>query len=167
MKKFLKILLLAIMVVTKVTAQHPAATIPDFTFYKLDKTTFTSKNIQPGKLSLIIFFDAGCDHCQHAMETFNQHAAELNKAAVYLVTLDNPATIKYFMTKYANNLYGSKNVTILQDLKNEFIPKFSARKYPSMFLYSAQKKLLLYDDEPKNVDNFLKKIRFSSKSQRA
>jgi len=164
MKNFVKILLFSIVISAKAIAQHPAATIPDFTFFKLDKTVFTNKNIHPGKLSLIIFFDAGCDHCQHAMSTFNQHFTELNKTAVYLVTLDNQATIKYFMTKYANNLYGSKNVTILQDLKNEFITKFAARRYPSMFLYSAQKKLMIYDDEPKNVGNFLKKIKTNSKA---
>ena len=159
MKKILKVFLLTILISTKIFAQHPVATIPDFTFYKLDKTAFTNKNIKPGKLSLLIFFDASCDHCQHAMEAYNQHYKELNKTAVYLITLDNEATIKYFMTKYANNLYGSKNVTILQDLKNEFISKFGARRYPSMFLFSAQKKLLIYDDEPKNVGNFLQKIK--------
>lgn len=164
MKKLLTILLLTTLFFFKVMAQRPAATIPEFTFYKLDKTAFTNKNIQSGKLSLLIFFDATCDHCQHAMETYNQHYRELNKTNIYLITLDNSTSIGYFMAKYANNLYGGKNVTILQDLKNEFIVKFSARKYPSMFLYSPQKKLLMYDDEPKSVENFLQKIKNFSKS---
>lgn len=163
MKHFLAILLLTFLITTDTEAQNPAATIPDFTFYKLDKTVFTNKNIQPGKLSLLVFFDAACEHCQHAMETYNEHYRELNKAAVYLITIDNQATINYFMTKYANNLYGSKNVTILQDLRNEFVTKFQPRKYPSMFLYSSSKKLLIYDDEPKNVGNFLQKIKADSK----
>ena len=162
MKKILSVFLLIILIFGKTIAQRPAATIPDFTFYKLDKTPFTNKNIAPGKLSLIIFFDAGCDHCQHAMETYNQHYSELHKLPIYLVTLDNQPSINYFMTKYANNLYGSKNVTILQDLKNEFISKFGARRYPSMFLFSRQKKLLMYDDEPKNVGEFLQKIKANS-----
>lgn len=164
MKKFLAVFLLIVLISVRTFAQTPVATIPDFTFYKLDKTAFTNKNIVPGKQSLIIFFDATCDHCQHAMEKYNQHYKELNKTPIYLVTLDNAASIKYFMTKYANNLYGSKNVTILQDLKNEFIPKFGARRYPSMFLFSPQKKLLLYDDEPKNVGNFLQKIKAGAKA---
>lgn len=165
MKKVLTIILLTVLASIKAMSQHPSATIPDFTFYKLDKTAFTNKSIQPGKLSLLIFFDASCDHCQHAMETYNMHYRELNKTNLYLITLDNQASINYFMTKYASNLYGGKNVTILQDLKNEFIPKFGARKYPSMFLYSPQKKLLIYDDEPKNVGNFLQKINANSKSK--
>lgn len=164
MKKLLGVIVLTILVSIRVIAQHPAATIPDFTFYKLDKTVFTNKNIQPGKLSLLVFFDATCDHCQHAMQIYNQHYKELSKTAIYLITLDNRAAINYFMTKYANNLYSSKNVTILQDLRNEFITKFGARKYPSMFLYSPSKKLLIYDDEPKNVGIFLQKIKAGSKS---
>ncbi|WP_157580977.1 peroxiredoxin family protein [Segetibacter koreensis] len=163
MKIFFKLFLLILFISTGANAQHPAQTIPNFTFYKLDKTVFTNKSLQPGKLLLIVFFDVSCDHCQHAMEAYNQHYQELNKAAIYLVTLDNEANINYFMTKYGNNLYGSKNVTIVQDLKNEFISKFGPRKYPSMFLYSPQKKLLMYDDEPKNVGNFLQKIKSYSK----
>ena len=159
MKLFFRILLVLLVVSATAHAQHPAATIPDFTFYTLEKKPFTNKDLKTDKMVLIVFFDASCEHCQHAMTTYNEHYKELNKTPVYLVTLDNPASINYFMTKYASNLYGSKNVTILQDLGNEFIKKFGPRKYPSMFLYSAQKKLLIYDDEPKNVGNFLQKIK--------
>lgn len=163
MKIFVKLLLFILVFSSSANAQKPAATLPDFTFYKLDKTAFTNKNIRPGKLSLLIFFDASCDHCQQAMQIYNQHYSQLNKVAVYLITLDNQETIKRFMTTYAGNLYGSKNVTILQDLRNEFITKFGPRKYPSMFLYSPQKKLLIYDDEPKNVGIFLQKIKANLK----
>ena len=38
-------------------AQKPAQTIPDFTFYKLDKTPFTNKNVAKGKDVIFIFFD--------------------------------------------------------------------------------------------------------------
>lgn len=159
MKLFLSIFLFILITSFCANAQHPAATIPDFTFYTLDKKPFTNEDLKQDKVVLIVFFDATCEHCQHAMTTYNQHYKELNKTPLYLVTLDNQESIKNFMTRYANNLYGSKNVTILQDLGNEFIRKFGPRKYPSMFLYSAQKKLLIYDDEPKNVGNFLQKIK--------
>ncbi len=163
MKNSFKLLLLILLITFHANAQHPTETIPNFTFYRLDKSAFTPENLQPGKLLLLVFFDATCDHCQHAMETYNKHYRELNKTAIYLITLDNQEAIERFMTTYANNLYGSKNVTLLQDLKNEFIQKFGPRKYPSMFLYSPQKKLLIYDDEPKNVGNFLQKIKANTK----
>ena len=60
------------------------------------------------------------------------------------------------MNKYRSNLNGKKNVTLLQDLKNEFIDKFKPRKYPSMFLYSAEKKLIDYEDNPETMFRFIK-----------
>ena len=79
------------------------------------------------------------------------------------MSIDNKINIDKFMQKYGNNLYGSKNVTLLQDLRNEFILKFKPRKYPSMLLYSASQKLLLYDDEPGNIANFLQRINSNQK----
>ncbi len=60
------------------------------------------------------------------------------------------------MDKYGKQFLGKKNVAILQDLNNEFIIKFKPRKYPSLFLYSAKKQLLMYDDDEKKVTEFLK-----------
>jgi hypothetical protein len=62
------------------------------------------------------------------------------------------------MSKYGKNLKDKKNVTILQDPQYEFMRKFRPRKYPSMFLYSAKKELIMYDDNEKNVSGFSKQI---------
>lgn len=141
-----------------VAAQKPAETIPDFTFFKMNKSAFTKKNLEPGKMLFFVFFDATCEHCQHAMQALNNHYQELKKTAVYLISLDNQETINSFMSKYGKTLYGKKNVTLLQDLHNEFISKFRPRKYPSMFLYSSERKLILYDDNEENLFRFFKQI---------
>jgi hypothetical protein len=67
------------------------------------------------------------------------------------------------LAKYGNNLQGKRNVTILQDSQNEFIRKFGPRKYPALFLYSARKKLMLYDDNEQNLVRFSYQIRSSDK----
>ena len=139
-------------------AQTPAQTIPVFDFYRFDKTTFTNKNLTPGKMSFFMFFDCDCDHCQHAMANLNQHFTEYKKAAIYLISLDDQQKINAFMAKYAPDIKGQKNVTMLQDSKNEFIKKFGPRKYPSMFLYAADKKLLAYEDNPEKMSRFLKQL---------
>lgn len=142
-----------------VAAQTPAATIPDFTFFKFDKTVFTNKDLATGKKIFIVFFDTECDHCQHGIQYLNQHQKELAKAAVYLISMDSKEKVTSFLGKYGNNLTGKKNILLLQDTKNEFILKFSPRKYPSLFLYSPQKKLLLYDDDEKKLPVFFQKIK--------
>jgi len=110
-----------------------------------------------------LFFDAGCEHCQHAVQAVNEHYEELKKTALYLISLDNQETINNFMKKFGATLYGKQNVTLLQDLNNEFIAKFGPRKYPSMFLYSPEKKLLIYNDNEENLFRFFKQINDASK----
>lgn len=63
------------------------------------------------------------------------------------------------MREYAPNLPGKKNITMLRDLQYEFIKKFKPRKYPSMLLYSAEKKLILYEDDEGNMSKFVKLIK--------
>jgi thiol-disulfide isomerase/thioredoxin len=159
MKFFIPTIILSLFISVNIAAQTPAATIPDFTFYKFDKTAFTNKDLATGKKIFFVFFDTECDHCQHGIQYLNQHQKELDKVAVYLLTLDNPAKAAAFLGKYGNNLINKKNILLLQDTKNQFILKFSPRKYPSLFLYSPQKKLLVYDDDEKKLPVFLERIK--------
>lgn len=139
-------------------AQSPARSIPEFTFYKPDKTPFTNKNITAGKDILFIFFDVTCDHCQHTISTLSKRINECQKISIYLISLEDKASITKFFNQYGKNLLNQKNVTILQDLNDQFITRFSPRKYPSVFLYSTQKKLLLYDDEDQYLEKLFKII---------
>ena len=144
-------------------AQTPAQTIPAFTFYKLDKTLFKNNNLTAGKDILFIFFDVTCDHCQHTISTLSKRINECSKISIYLISLEDKTAITNFFYQYGKNLPTQKNVTILQDTKNQFITQFNPRKYPSVFLYSAQKKLLLYDDEDQYLEKFFKIISTSKK----
>jgi peroxiredoxin len=162
MKYLIKTIILSSLVFCGAFAQRPAATVPDFDFYKLDDQPFTKKDLAASKMLLFIFFDVTCDHCHRAIQQFNNRHTELKNTAVYLISLDTKPAITNFLNTNAKNLMAMKNVTILQDLKNEFITRFQPRKYPSVFLYSPRKKLILYDDEEKNVPVFLQKIDFAS-----
>lgn len=144
-------------------AQTPAPVIPEFTFYKLDKTPFNNKNVTSGKEVLFIFFDVTCDHCQHTISTLSKRINECSKISIYLISLEDKTAITRFFNQYGKNLPGQKNVTILQDAKNQFITQFGPRKYPSVFLYSAQKKLRLYDDEDQYLEKFFRLISPSKK----
>jgi AhpC/TSA family len=146
-----------------VAAQSPARVIPSFQFYQNDIAVFTEKNLSKGKPHFFVFFDTGCDHCQHAMEYLNGHYSDFSDAAIYLVSLESIANMNAFLGKHAANLKGKKNIILLQDKKNEFITKFSPRKYPSIFLYTSSKALLMYDDDEKRLPEFSKLIRQQGK----
>ncbi len=145
------------------TAQTPATTLPEFSFSRLNKKTFSNKDLESGKMLFFVFFDTECDHCQHAIQYIGQHIQEFKKTAIYLITLDNQEKIEVFMKKYGTALTKDKSVTILQDSNYEFMRKFKPRKYPSLFLYSAKKQLIMYDDNEKNLFRFTQQINASSK----
>jgi cytochrome oxidase Cu insertion factor (SCO1/SenC/PrrC family) len=159
MKYLIQTIILSLLISVNAGAQIPAATVPDFTFFKFNKTPFTNKDLTAGKKIFFVFFDTECDHCQHAIQYLNQHQKELDKAAVYLISLDKQEKMTAFLNKYGNNLNGKKNILILQDTQNQFIRRFTPRKYPSLFLYSPQKKLIMYDDNEQNLYMFLQQIK--------
>jgi hypothetical protein len=150
--------LVCLLPVLPVKAQVPAPKVPAFTFYQLNKKVFTDKQLLKGKLLFFIFFDVTCDHCQHALQQANLHYKDLNKTAVYLISMDNEKMIHAFLAANAPDLIKSGNVLLLQDVNYEFIKKFTPRKYPSIFLYSRDRKLLLYDDNENNMVQFFKLI---------
>ena len=138
------------------TAQKPVQQIPQFLFYKLDKKPFTNHNILAQKKAFFVFFDSDCEHCQHAMREINSQYKKFNQAEIYLVTLDGPDKINKFVTAFGSDLIGKKNVTILRDLRDEFITDFNPRQYPSMLLFSAKGKLLAYRDDPNALSDIFK-----------
>lgn len=138
------------------TAQKPVQQVPPFLFYKLDKKPFTKQDMLPQKKAFFVFFDCSCEHCQHAMREISLQYKRFNKAEIYLVTLDSQEQIASFMTTYGLGLTGKKNVTILRDLRNEFISDFNPRQYPSMLLFSAKGKLLIYQDDPNALPGIFK-----------
>ena len=161
--KFIVSVIVSICISLNIFAQKPAEKIPAFTFFRQDKTAFTNKDLANNKLLYFVFFDADCEHCQHAVTDINKHSNDFENASVYLLTLDNNEKIATFMNKYGNQLKGKSNVTILQDTLQEFIVKFKPKKYPAMFLYSPQRELIMYTDDEKQVAKFVKRIQAEKK----
>ena len=127
----MRVLLLIIFFLTLLSfetqAQTPAQTIPAFTFYKLDKTPFTNKNITSGKDVMFIFFDVTCDHCQHTIGTLSKRINECSKISIYLISLEDKTAINNFLNQYGKNLVNKSNVTVLMDIKDQF-PIFLCQK---------------------------------------
>lgn len=159
MKRLINIILLSLFFLINIKAQPPAQTVPAFNFYRFDKTIFTNKDLPAGKMLFFFFFDPSCEHCQQAMRNLNKDFQQYAKAAVYLISVDDPKVITAFMNKYAPSLKNKKNVTLLLDVKNEFLEKFKPIRYPSMFLYSPKNVLLDYEDNEGSMFRFLKYLK--------
>ncbi len=151
--------LFLILYVNTLSAQQPAATIPEFTMFKTDGSAFTKKQVAKDKTSLFSFFDVTCSHCLTTMKTLNKHTTDLKSLMVYLVSLDRKDAVIQFMNTNAPTLLKSKNVTILIDINYEFIPKFLPKKYPAVFVYDKNHKLKYYEGDEKNIEELIKKIK--------
>jgi hypothetical protein len=163
MRYVFNIIALITLVSFSATAQKPEQTIPGFQFFRLNNTPFTDKDIPQGKIIFFMFFDPDCDHCQHAIKTIGEQYDAFKKTAMFLISISDQQKIDYFMNNFGARLKGKKNITILQDKLQQFILKFHPVKYPSMFLYSPQRKLLDYEDNPESVSRLVNIIEKSVK----
>lgn len=159
LKKAFATFTMGMLMATGLFSQKPAEVIPSFSFVKLNKSTFTDKQVSAGKMVFFIFFDSDCEHCQRAMQYFNTHYKELEKTEIYLVTLDDKEKIFPFLAQYAPNLKDKKNITLLRDTNNQFVKIFGPGKYPSVFLYGKDRKLVLYEDNEDTMFRFLKYVK--------
>lgn len=141
-----------------VSAQTPATGIPDFTFYNMKDQAFNKKDLRPGKPTFFIFFDTRCEHCQRTCKRLNTLYPKTASAWVYMLSLDKKENILAFFKEYAPNLPKQKNFMILQDRLFHFIPRFGPTKYPSMFLYGTNQKLIKYSDDEASLDTMLSLI---------
>lgn len=134
--------------------------LPEFRFFRLDNgAEVTNRNVTPGKKTLFVFFDTECPHCRVAITEYNHHQDKLNNINVFLITRDQKNVVNSFLKEVGNKLIAKKNVTVLSDYQNQFIGKFLPKKFPSMFLFGANRQLLIYTDEEKEIPVILEKIK--------
>ena len=134
--------------------------IPDFKFTRLQSgSDFTRSNITKGTKTLFIFFDTECPHCMQAISEFNENEKYLNGVNVYLITKDKKEYAIPFLKNFGDKLIIKKNTVLLSDTYNQFIGRFLPRKYPSMFLFGPDQKLIIYSDEEKDIPAFIQNIK--------
>jgi len=128
-------------------AQMPAQTLPSFSFTAAGGRKVTNANLPSGRLSLFVLVDPDCEHCQRMVSSMDAASATFNKAAIYMVSVSDLARLSAFAHRYCPQLRASW----LTDSQNEFISRFHPIRAPALFLYSADKKLLDYEDNPESV----------------
>lgn len=153
-----RVLFSALLVMLSLVAFSQAKTVPPFNFQRLDNgKPFTEADLTKGKKLMFLFFDAECSHCQDAVSIYNKEEKKLNDAAIYMITKNTATSAAEFLKRYAPSLSKKKNVTILYDGSNQFIARFLPKKYPSMFLYDKNRKLVIYSDEEKDIATIINK----------
>jgi peroxiredoxin len=144
-----------------VFAQAPiqGTDMPNAIFYKADGSLFPTDRIAKGSKSLIMLFDATCEHCQKVVANISKRSTELSAVNLYLVSQDEFRSINYFMDNFGKPLKTMKNVTVLQDRDHVFIALFHPKQYPSLYLYGKDKKLEFYSSNERDVPRFFSRMK--------
>lgn len=154
--KYLLTCLTVIILSLTAFAQEPGSPMPNAIFYNRNSTTFPTYTIPTGKQSLIIFFDATCEHCQRVIAEIGKRSKELAKVNIYLVSQDEYRSIDYFMTNFGKQLLSLKNVKVVQDRDHVFIMAFHPKQYPAVYLYGPDKKLKFTSSNEKEIPKFFR-----------
>lgn len=129
----------------------PAATIPAFRWVRRDLGLVTNADLPAGKLVLFVFFDPDCDHCKRAVGHMDSEVTDWRSAAVYFVSMESQEKITRFVAKYAPRLAAQRNVVFLRDPGGGYMLGFHPIRFPSLFLYSPEHKLLDYEDNEETL----------------
>lgn len=132
----------------------PGSVMPKAVFYKLDGKSFSTEQIGKEKKSLLMFYDATCEHCQRVAANLSKRSKELTGINIYMISLDEAKSINYFMGTFAKPLLAFKTVTVLRDKDMVFIPIFHPQQYPSLYLYGKDKRLIYFTNKEKDVSKF-------------
>jgi peroxiredoxin len=133
----------------------PAAIMPDFTFRTAPGKTLTPADIPRDKPALIVFVDVDCDHCRQAVQEMNDSAALLSRVHLYIASLAAAPQLKAFAGKYGPRL----KAEWLSDPDARNMVRFNPVRYPAMFLYSPDKRLLDYEDNVETIFRIERSIR--------
>jgi hypothetical protein len=129
----------------------PAATIPAFRFARHDGRLVSNADLPARKPVLFVFFDPDCDHCKRAVGHMDLACADYRAVAVYFVSMESQEKIDRFVATYAPRLAAQRNVLFLRDGGGGYMLGFNPVRFPSLFLYSSEHKLLDYEDNEETL----------------
>ncbi len=132
----------------------PAEVLPSFRFEVVGHGMLTNADLPKGKLLLFVFVDPECDHCQRAVARMDAEYRSFGKVALYFVSAADPARIVAFAKKYCPRLKG----VWVRDRESQYMVRFRPVRYPALFLYSTDKKLLDYEDNEETIFRVVRSI---------
>jgi peroxiredoxin len=119
--------------------------IPDFTLYRLDDNkAFTKSSLSHTDQLVLIFFDPSCRYCQEEASMIGKNLELFKNTSFYFISMQDKHLIKNFRETFGKQLKNKSNVHFLHDSRYEFMGKFNPVEYPSVFVYSPNKRLVQY-----------------------
>lgn len=139
------------------TTNQPAATIPDFNFYRLNNgMRFDRSDLSYKGNIVLVFFDPTCIQCQQEAKDMSDHFNRIQAASIYFVSMNDPALIHAFLPTYSPALAEQENVVALYDRDQHFINRIHLpTQYPSTYVYGPDGRLKTYWNGYKDIEEVL------------
>jgi thioredoxin-related protein len=112
--------------------------------------------IAPKIPSIFIAFSPDCEHCQYEAKSINERQKDLENVQIVMFTIEKDSLTKAFVHVYG--LDTLKNIKVISDSTYEMHNAFGIKTIPSIFIYSAEGKLLKHYKGETKIEAILKAI---------
>lgn len=131
--------------------------IPEFSTKTIDGVVFTNKNIKPNTLSIFIYYNSECEHCQNQALQIQKNLEKFSDCQ--LVFISSEISSKIIEFRYKNIFNGVKNIYFLQDINNSFSNTFGVNHIPTIILYDKDHKIIDKVQGELRIEAILKKLK--------
>jgi peroxiredoxin len=107
----------------------------------------------PGKSIIIIYFP-DCDHCQREATEINNHIKAFENYQIWFISTASFVDIQRFAKKFV--FAGNANIHFAQTQIEDVIRNFGSIPTPSVFIYSAERKLVKAFKGETRIEEILK-----------
>ena len=128
-------------------------TVPPFSLLAVDSTLITKDNLASNKPTIVMYFNPGCEHCQHQMEDMILHKEALKEFQIVMATYAPLNELADFINKY--KVAEFPNIRAGRDTKYMLQPFFKIGGLPYQALYDADGKLITTYEGNVKIDTML------------
>jgi len=114
--------------------------LPYLPFVKLGGEQLSAHDL-PGK-TILILFNTECDHCHNEAREIHKNLSSFRGYTLYFLASDSVASIAKFSTDY--QLANQPNIFFGRAEVEDVVRNFGPIAAPSVYIYSAEKKLVKY-----------------------
>jgi len=104
--------------------------------------------------SILILFFTDCDHCQREATAIAERMEAFKKYNLYFISSNTPEQIIQFSSNY--KLADFSNVKFAQAETGNIIRTFGAIPTPSVYIYSAERRLVKQFNGETNIEEIIK-----------
>ena len=128
-------------------------TVPPFSLLAVDSTTITKENLAPNKPTILMYFNPGCEHCQHQMEDMIAQKEALKEIQIVMATYAPLNEMAEFIDKY--KVAEFPIIKAGRDTKYMLQPFFKIGGLPYQALYDSDAKLITTYEGNVKIDTML------------